>query len=334
MKHLLVIVLLITSALTAVWAMGRNVAAEPAPYDLDTVRDSLKPLTLTEAFKSSADVAQYLDFYGLQFTNATHYFGTVESEGSTIAAHVFIPTDAKGTLFLVHGFLDHTGTLSKLIEEGLDQGYAVVTWDLPGHGLSSGERTDTGAFDVCALQLTDLVQKAKGHLPRPFQLICHSTGCSIAIEVLHNETVNHFDRVVFLAPLVRHEQWGWAKFGYFIADPFSDGIKRKVRANSSDAAYLDFARNDPLVNDSVAFAYLDALYAWEKRVRDYEPIDEAVVIIQGEADKVVDWEHNMEELKELFPRAIVHTLPGARHQLANESEAYRAQVFGLVFGNE
>lgn len=307
-------------------------AAPTLALDLDQLREDLKPLDVSVPYEPTPAVANYFNFYNLCPANAQHWFGTVTSGGETLAAHLFLPQNPVGTIFLVHGFLDHTATLSKLIHEGLARNYAVVSWDLPGHGLTSGERTETGDFASCAGQLEDILERVKDRLPQPVHLIAHSTGASIAMEYLYHTETRHFDQIVLLAPLVRHEHWGWGKFGYAIADPFTDHIGRKESTSSSDEDFLEFLRKDPLRIESVSFEYLEDLYAWEKRVREYPELEDPILIVQGDRDEVVEWEYNLELLQEKMPNAEIRIIAGARHQLANEIDEYRTQVFGLAFG--
>jgi len=300
-------------------------------FDLEQVKADMRPLTLKTPYRPTPEIQRYFEFYGLAPTNAAHYFGTVESEGHTLAAHVFIPENPRGTLFLLHGYFDHTGTYSKLIARGLAQHYAIVCWDLPGHGLSSGDRTDTGAFDLCAKQFTDLVQRSSGILPQPSHIVAHSTGCSIALEYLYNTPTAPFDKIVFLAPLVRHTHWGWSKFGYAIARPFVQTLRRHGKENSSDPAYRAFVKKDPLHSGRLSLEFLDDLYTWEKQLQEKPQWPGSILVIQGDADTVVDWKYNLEFLHEKIRHLDVCLVPGARHQLANEREELRNQVFDLIF---
>lgn len=302
-----------------------------AAFDLAQVRQDMLPLDLETPYKPSEAIIPYFQFYDLAPTNAAHYFGTVVSENHTLASHIFIPPNPQGTLFLIHGYFDHTGTLSKLIAAGLANHYAIVSWDLPGHGLSSGVRTETGEFELCAKQFTDLVQRSENILPRPFHLVTHSTGCSIAIEYMHNAPTNAFEQIVFLAPLIRHAHWHWAKFGYTLAKPFTQTIRRRDKKNSSDPVYLAFVKKDPLHSSVLSFEYLKDLYAWEKQVRNDPVWPGSLLIIQGDADKIVDWKYNLEFLRAKIQHPEIHLVPGARHQLANERTELRDAVFELIF---
>jgi len=299
-------------------------------FDLAQVRCDMLPLDLKTPYEPTAAIKAFFQFYDLAPTNAAHYFGTVVSENHTLATHVFIPQNHRGTLFLLHGYFDHTGNLSKLIAAGLENHYAVVSWDLPGHGLSSGDRTDTGEFELCAKQFMDIVQRSEGILPHPFHLIAHSTGCSIAIEYMRNAQTNAFDQIVFLAPLIRHKQWGWAKFGYTITKPFTKTIRRRNKKSSSDKAYLAFVEKDPLHSKVLSFEYLKDLYAWEKQVRNYPVWPGSVLVIQGDADKIVDWKYNLDFLRAKIQHPDIKLVPGARHQLANEREELRNPIFDLI----
>jgi len=185
------------------------------------VKAEMVPLNLNAPIHPTKETKAYFQFYHLDYPNTKHFFGSIVSKNQTLATHIFIPEHPKGTLFLIHGYFDHSGTFSKFISKALSNHYAVVSWDLPGHGLSSGDRTDTGAFHLCADQFKELLQRTEKKVPKPFYLITHSTGCSIAIEYLSTTSNNTFNQIIFLAPLIRHAHWGWGKFGYYIAKPFT-----------------------------------------------------------------------------------------------------------------
>ncbi|MCX7787732.1 MAG: alpha/beta hydrolase, partial [Spirochaetes bacterium] len=52
----------------------------------------------------------------------------------------------RGTVFLVHGYLDHSGSWSPVIKKILSERFVVVALDLPGHGVSGGIRGDIEDF--------------------------------------------------------------------------------------------------------------------------------------------------------------------------------------------
>ncbi len=75
------------------------------------------------------------------------YAGFVDTERYRLWAQVWTPEQPRGTAFVVHGYFDHLGLYRHLLERLLDQGWRVVLWDLPGHGLSSGARATIDDFE-------------------------------------------------------------------------------------------------------------------------------------------------------------------------------------------
>ncbi|HYQ37896.1 MAG TPA: alpha/beta hydrolase, partial [Pseudomonas sp.] len=57
---------------------------------------------------------------------------------------------------------------------------------------------------------------------------------------------------------------------------------------------------------------------------------QAPLIIQGDADTTVDWEHNLGVLQDKFRQGEQLILPGARHHLVNEGEEQRRRLFEVL----
>lgn len=53
-------------------------------------------------------------------------------------------------------------------------------------------------------------------------------------------------------------------------------------------------------------------------------------MIQGQADKTVDWKHNLDVLNAKFNQPQVLLIPEARHHLANESAQIRDHYFAFL----
>jgi alpha-beta hydrolase superfamily lysophospholipase len=300
--------------------------------DVARIQKDMAPLDLSNDAVAPASIANYFDYYGINGSGARHFFGYFTSLSRRISAHVFIPhTPEKGTLFLLHGYLDHSGTLQPLIDAALSRGLAVAACDLPGHGLSSGERAAIDDFSEYVKTLEDFVALCSPRLPGPYFLAGHSTGCAIAFEYLQHKEETIFEKVVFLAPLVRNAHWHLSKLGIAVGRLFRKTIPRKQRDNSSDAQFLAFVRNDPLQGKRLSIKFLDALHAWEKRVRRYPPVTGSVLLIQGTGDAIVDWQYNLAFLRERIKGVTVELIDDAKHQLVNESETIRNRVFDTLF---
>ena len=79
------------------------------------VNEALAPLNFSGKTVYSAAVKDYFDYYGLNIEGAVHKFGTFQSRGFTLAAHCFVPAKYRSAVIVLHGYLDHTGLMARII---------------------------------------------------------------------------------------------------------------------------------------------------------------------------------------------------------------------------
>jgi len=143
---------------------------------------------------------------------------------------------------------------------------------------------------------------------------------------LHRVNPKAFDRVIYIAPLVRSAYWTISKVNHYLAKPFIESVPRVFFDNSSDAAFNQFLQNDPLQCKEIPLKWVEALFVWNKRVEGFRTISQPLLILQGTDDKVVDWEYNIPFLKQKNTSVTVKWFKDARHHLVNESAAIRSEV--------
>ena len=297
------------------------------------VTQELTPLDMRTPLRVTAAMREYLTYYGLMFADLDYEqsVGTFQSKGFTLTAQVFRPQRPTGTAFLLHGYLDHAGIIAPLIRYCLEHGLAVAMYDLPGHGLSDGPRASIGEFTDYVAVFEDFLAVSTPHLPKPYHLFSHSTGSAISVEYLAHAARSPFDKVVFLAPLVRHVYWHPAKVTYAVGKLLAvKTVPRRISELSSDPAFQEFLTRDPLITARVPTQWVGALYAWEADIRAMTPVSHPVLIIQGTRDTVVDGDHNVPFLQQKFTHATVRWIQEGRHQLVNECEEIRQQVFDAM----
>ena len=84
-------------------------------------------------------------------------------------------------LAVVHGYGEHGGRYTFLVDAMALRGYAVVTFDLRGHGRSPGRRGHIGRFDDYVADTgAFLAQVGRAFPNRPVFLLGHSMGALIA----------------------------------------------------------------------------------------------------------------------------------------------------------
>jgi len=277
---------------------------------------------------------EFCRYYGIDFAQRDgrlqYTAGRVDSGGFSLAVHRWFRPGASSTLLLLHGYLDHTGLFGKLIGWALTHGCDVLAFDLPGHGLSSGEPAVIDDFADYSRAVADVLDAVS--LPAlPLWVMAQSTGGAALVDFARTYPWP-FTATVLLAPLVRPVGWRGIGIGYAVLHRFTDSVPRKFAVNSSDPVFLEFLRTDPLQSHRISLRWVGALRRW---LRNLERADLGVgpaLVIQGEADGTVDWRYNMGVVGKLFPGSRFYYLPGAGHQLANEAESFRSDYLGAVAG--
>lgn len=312
--------------------------------DRDQLRAQLPDLRWVPAadasFVANALVQAYLDFYAINFAKAqqhiTHAFGAVDAGGFRIATHYWLPQNPKGTLIVVHGYYDHVGIFGNPIEFGLQQGFAVLAFDLPGHGLSSGEQVAIDSFDQYADVLDVILTAAQPFLPAPYFAVGQSTGGSVLLNYVwrydRERAAPLLERVALCAPLVLPRGWRYSgRFLYALVHGF---IKRMPRGRSRSSHDQDFNRfvdeQDCLQSPTLSVRWVGAMKAWDKQFRRFPPLQKSLLVVQGTADLTVSWRYNLQQIQRALPNARMELIPAAGHQLVNESSDLRAQVFTAI----
>ncbi len=300
------------------------------PFDTAAIRHSIKPLSFSNTENYSKEILDYFDYYGLNHASVPHFFGTFISGSYTCAAHIYKPEKTFGTVFLVHGYYDHTGIVSSLISLFLKEHYSVAVFDLPGHGFSSGPRVSIDSFPQYTKALRDFFAQTKRYLPKPYIACGHSTGCSVILDYCFRERAAEFRDIILIAPLIRSEYWHMSKLSYFFASPFTSTIHRWLRNATSDTAYLAWFARDPLQVHTFPLEWGKALFSWEKWMRKAKPRPLPVTIIQGIEDHTVDWRYNIPFLEKKIPGCSVVFINHGEHQLMNEAEPMKSQTLESI----
>lgn len=286
----------------------------------------------------------YLDFYAINFARelegVVHGFGCVDDGEFKLAVHYWLYSadiESRGTLFLVHGYFDHSGLYGPLIHEALERGFAVVIFDLPGHGLSSGAPAEIDSFEQYAVALEAVLNKAGDLLPQPWFIAGQSTGGAVVVDHLWRSLKSKrkypFIKTVVLAPLVRPR--GWKELGWSLPllKVVTSALKRSFAPSSHDEVFHNFiSTQDPLQAQTLPLVWMSAMKQWGARVKAQTICDSNFLLIQGDADQTVDWKFNIELLKEKFPTMTQVVIAGARHHLVREAEPWKSLVCEQVFG--
>ncbi|CDI88440.1 putative lysophospholipase [Pseudomonas aeruginosa PA38182] len=116
-------------------------------FNPDYLRQHLRPLAAAEA---DAAVLAYQAYYGLDLRSRhprlQARLGSMAVDGRRLAVQAWLLPEARGSLLLMHGYYDHMGLYRHVVDWALGMGFSVLACDLPGHGLSEGERASIRDF--------------------------------------------------------------------------------------------------------------------------------------------------------------------------------------------
>ena len=312
---------------------------------------STKKLQLSARPQSHAGLLYkaYTGYYELDFIAqglvAEQYVRVVPSVDFDLVVQTFEPVEENipagpepKQALVVHGYFDHIGLYNHLIRYLLESGVRVVAFDLPGHGLSSGNRAAIDCFSQYQAAIKSVVNNELKPDVQSF-LIGQSTGGAIIADALSSELKHEFDayfgswRAVLLAPLLKPVSWTKALVMHTLLEGKRAYWPRNFMVNSHDEDFLNFIRyEDKLQHHGLSVEWVGALRKWIPRMLSRTPVEgsERVTIIQGTDDTTVDWRYNIAQYRKLFPLGKALTVDGAGHHLVGESESYREKVFDAL----
>jgi alpha-beta hydrolase superfamily lysophospholipase len=304
----------------------------------------LKPLNLHREFEPSVELEAYRRLYGLDQLNALHWQGYVEMPLFKLHVQVFQPQSTehvkpKGTVCLLHGYLEHSGIYQPIIGELIEQGFSVLTYDLPGHGLSNGSPASIQNFDHYQDVLHAVYRYVKHaeQLPKPWLGIGQSTGGAIWMHHLlayAQRRENPFvERVLLLSPLIRPAKSAWwhNSVGLGIIRRIKREVPRHFRRNNHNPEFLRFVRlKDPLQPRMMGMDWILAMSKWMHEMEQRPACRIPVWLAQGAQDQTVDWHYNIDFIRQKFRLQTLLMLEEGSHQLINERADIRAALTGLI----
>jgi len=271
----------------------------------------------------NADNPSFRHFYGWEDSAGFWQTHRIASpDGYSLAMHVFSghpapdkPDGPAGTLFIIHGYLEHGALRVPAALEAVREGWDACAIDLPGHGFSGGARADIGDFDEYGRAVQTVL--AARSWPRPWRLLAHSTGCAAAMLYIKEQGCP-FEGLIFEAPLVRTFLWKPSLVARRLLRGAVDTLPRRNAGLARDKTFYKQLMADPFYMNKVPLRWFDALETYEGRTAAWGVLPGRYIILQGAADTVVDKDYNVPFLRQHLSQVEIVSIPGGRHHLLRD----------------
>ncbi|HEY4243822.1 MAG TPA: alpha/beta hydrolase [Kofleriaceae bacterium] len=253
-------------------------------------------------------------------------------------AETFAPTGAaKGVVLVTHGYAEHCGRYREVAHVIADAGWAVLTWDVRGHGKSPGER---GYIDRFSTYLTDFavaLESARRLAPTGAKtvLLGHSHGSLMTLRALADEKPPaNIAAAIVSSPYLalRMKVPGYkkllARVGSVIAPKLAQPNALRVEDLTSDKQKQQERIDDKLCFDvATARWFTESSAAQDYVLAHADRIGVPTTWLVGGADPIADPARS-KLVASKMSHADYHDLAGLKHEVFNEST--RGDVFDFV----
>ncbi len=261
---------------------------------------------------------------------AQHFNETISTaDGLQLAVRHATCDVPRALIVVTHGFGEHQGRYASFVKRLLTEGYAVATYDLRGHGDSTGKRGHAPSYDALQDDLKRVIVNAQARYEKlmPLVLFGHSMGGNITGNyVLRNP--QGVSAVILSAPWFRLgiEPPAWklsvARSIGKMWSGFSLPAGVDAAVLSHDERVVRAYRSDPKVHGKISaslfFACRDAAhYALKNAKRLQSPL----LIQHGGADRLIA-PSGSRDFYERAPKNLASRkeYPDLYHEIYNESD--------------
>lgn len=240
-----------------------------------------------------------------------------------------------GWVILVHGLGEHSGRYQKLISLLNNEGFAVYTFDWPGHGKSTGKRGHTTIQQGVNI-IHDLINEI-GEKPILFG---HSMGGLTVIRYaeLHPHTIKG---VVASSPALATStdiSSFQITLGIFLGSIFpSLTMSNKINPNdiSRNKKAVKAYTADPLVHDRISGALVKSIFQHiKKALNDARNITVPLLILAGTDDVIVPITGARTFIKTVdIPEKELKEFNGAYHEIFEDptwAESFHATIVNWI----
>ena len=241
----------------------------------------------------------------------------------------------KAVICLVHGHGEHIGRYEHAGAALTEKGYALLGFDLRGHGKSGGPRGHTPSYDALMDDIAAFSQQTDERYPGlPRFLYGHSLGGNLVLNYALRRKPD-LRGVIATGPWLKlafdppAAQVTLGRLMNGIAPGFTQHSKLNTKGLSHDQAVVSAYENDPLVHDKISARlfvsiYESGLWALEHAAEFPLPL----LLMHGSADPLTSAKASQEFASKAGDKVTLKVWDGLYHEIHNEPE--KEQVFAYM----
>jgi acylglycerol lipase len=263
-------------------------------------------------------------------------FGWQTEDGLQLYAQGWQPdTESKGVACLVHGLGEHSGRYAHLAAFLNQAGYALLAFDLRGHGKSQGPRGHTPSCEALLDDIAHFLAEAAARYPdRPRFLYGHSLGGTLVINCALRRRPN-LAGVIATGPFLRaaFEPPAWkmnlARIMYSLWPTLALSNELDRQALSRDPEVVRAYNDDPLVHDRLTPRLtMDMLQSGLWALEHAAEFPLPLLLMHGGADRLCSAQASREFAAQAGDGCTLKIWDGFSHEIHNEPE--QGQVFAYL----
>lgn len=244
--------------------------------------------------------------------------------------------EARAVVCLLHGFGEHSGRYSNLAKHLTQGHYALLSFDLRGHGKSQGRRGHTPSINAFMDDIATLLSEAKNRFPNvPIFLYGHSMGGSLSLTY----ALRHSPKlagVIAASPLLELVQKPsliktiMGNIGNLLAPASTVPADLNSKNLSRDPKVVKDYDNDPLVHDRVsARLFMSCFIESGKWALEHAgKFKLPLLIMHGGDDRITSAKASKQFADRVSGNCTYKLWPGLYHEIHNEPE--QEKVFNYL----
>jgi len=261
------------------------------------------------------------------------------ADGRILYAQSWQPESGpRAVVCLVHGHGEHAGRYAHVGAALSGAGYALLGYDLRGHGQSEGQRGHTPSYEALLDDVAGTLQQAEEHFPgRPRFLYGHSLGSTLVLSygsrrqpqlagvvssgaLLHTPLEQQALKIALARLMNRLTP----------ATALATGLDPETI--SRDPEVVRAYRNDPLVHDRITFRMAsETLAAMRSTLAQAGEFSLPLLIMHGGADRLCFPEGSREFAAQVKSDCTLKIWDGLYHEIHNEPEKEQVLEFTIAW---